>query len=97
MVSYSYPFKYHLAHSNLIPHAGFLGLVLVEGAELPPLPLLVEVAHLHRQLVLGGVDGEALPTAPVAECPRLEERAIIVGPVGKFESIELTSCSYSQY
>ena len=80
----------YLAHLDLISQAGFLGLVLVEGAELPPLPLLVEVAHLHRQLVLGGVDGEALPTAAVAESPRLQERerAIILGPVKKFESVD---------
>ena len=65
--------SYYLGRSNLVSHAGFLGLVLVEGAELPPLPLLVEVAHLHHELVLGCVDGQALPTAPVAERPGLNK------------------------
>ena len=43
----------------------------MESAELPPLPLLVEVAHLHHELVLGSVDRQAFPTTSVAECPSL--------------------------
>ena len=62
-----------LAHLNFISHASFLGLVLVEGAEFPPLPVLIKVTRLHHELVLGTVDGEAFPTTSVAECPCLQE------------------------
>ena len=63
----------YLARLNFISQASFLGLVFVESAEFPPLPVLIEVTHLHHELVLGAIDGEAFSTTAVAECPCLQE------------------------
>jgi len=77
-----------LAHLNFISHASFLGLVLVEGAEFPPLPVLIKVTRLHHELVLGTVDGEAFPTTSVAECPcrvLVLPELVALGPVARVE------------
>ena len=68
----------YLAHLNLISHASLLGFVLVESAEFPPLSVLVEVTHLHHELVLGTIYGEAFSTTPVAQCPCLQESTAVL-------------------